>query len=388
MPADRIESRNPISHKGADISPGHLRALRLRAQHLSPRTSAEGLAEVACSLCGVNAQLNPAMMLSLRARIKGLEPADVRKAIDDGRLVRSWAMRGTLHLLDRDDLRWIVSLVGPAMDRKNRRRRLELGLDEPKTEKGLSVIRDILHEPLSRGELADRMIEHGVDIDLGGQAPYHLIVHAALEGLICLGPDHPDGEQTYVLADRWAGKQKPFTQDRALATLICRYLRGFGPASPEDFASWSGLSLALSGKGWELALDQGSLMRVCVEGRKLWSSKAQPMSQDVTVFDGPVVNLLPAFDALILGYSDRELLVPRRYQREVYHGGQTVPVILVDGQAAGVWRYTRQSKTLKITLRPFEPFDQNTKSLIDAEVEDIGRFLKLPVSSVYVPSVE
>jgi hypothetical protein len=387
MCADRIESRYPISHKGADISPGQLRALRLRAQHLGPRASAEGPAEVACSLCGVNAQLNPAMMLSMRARIKGLEPADVRKAIDDRRLVRSWAMRGTLHLLDRNDLRWIVSLVGPAMDRKNGRRRLELGLDEEIAEKGLSMIGEILREPLSRGELADRMIEHGVDIDRDGQTPYHMIVHAALKGLICLGPDRPDGEQTYVLVDRWVGKQKPFIQDQALATLICRYLRGYGPACPEDFASWSGLSLAISRKGWEIAMDQGSLTEVCVEGHTLWSSKAQPISPGVPTFDRTVVNLLPAFDALILGYSDRELLVPGQYQSEVYHGGQTVPVILVDGQAAGVWRYARQGKTLKITLNPFEPFDQNMKSLIDAEVEDVGRFFNLQVSSVYVPSV-
>ena len=387
MCADRIESRYPISHKGADISPGQLRALRLRAQHLSPRASAEGPAEVACSLCGVNAQLNPAMMLSMRARIKGLEPADVREAIDDRRLVRSWAMRGTLHLLDRNDLRWIVSLVGPAMDRKNGRRRLELGLDEEITEKGMSMIGEILREPLSRDELADRMIEHGVDIDRDGQAPYHMIVHAALKGLICIGPDRPDGEQTYVLVDRWVGKQKHFTHDQTLATLICRYLRGYGPACPEDFASWSGLSLAISRKGWEIALDQGSLTEVCVEGHTLWSSKAQSISPGVPSFDRTVVNLLPAFDALILGYSDRELLVSSRYQSEVYHGGQTVPVILVDGQAAGVWRYARQGKTLKITLNPFEPFDQNMKSLIDAEVEDVGRFFNLPVSSVYVPSV-
>ena len=169
--------------------------------------------------------------------------------------------------------------------------------------------------------------------------------------------------------------------------LICRYLRGYGPAGPEDFASWSGLSLAVSRTGWELAQDQGSLTEICVEGRTLWSSMAPSKSPGVRAFDRTVVNLLPAFDALILGYSDRELLVSGRYQREVYHGGQTVPVILVDGRAAGVWRYARQGKTLKISLRPFEPFDQNTKSLIDAEVEDVGRFFNLPVSSVYVPSV-
>lgn len=329
------------------------------------------------------------MMLSLRARVRGLGIADVQGTVDRGSsLLRSWAMRGTLHLLDLDDLGWIVSLIGPTMIEKNRRRRLELGLDEKRTEKGLKAIRKILHEPLTRDELTDRLIDHGVDIDPAGQAPYHLIVHAALKGLICLGPDRPDGEQTYVLVDRWAGKQISLTRDQALARLVCRYLLGYGPAGPKDFSSWSGLPLTDARKGWELALEHGSLMEVGVEGRTLWSLEAQFMSSSALACDHPVVNLLPAFDALILGYSDRELLVPRQYQKEVYHGGQTVPVILVDGQAAGVWRYARQSKMLKITIRPFESFNNKTKSLIDTEVEDIGRFFKMPVSNVYVSSID
>jgi hypothetical protein len=365
---------------GADISPEQLRALRLRAQRLYPRSSGESLAGVVRSLCGVNAQLNTAMMLALRARIKGLSPSDVKGAIDaNNSLTRSWAMRGTLHLLDVNDLGWMVSLIGPTMIDKNRRRCRELGLDEERLEKGLNVLREILIRPMPRGELTEMLIDRGVDIDGEGQAPYHLIVHAALKGLISLGPDRPDGEQTYTLVKN-AERQKTLTRAQALARLICRYLRGYGPAGPKDLAQWSGLPMADVRRAWALVEGTEPLAEVRVDDRALWSLASQLEQLDKLTHDRPVVSLLPAFDTLILGYSDRELLVPGRYRRAVYHGGQTVPVILVNGLAAGVWRYTRNGKKLKVTISPFEPFDHAVEDLVDAEVDDIGRFFGLPVA--------
>jgi hypothetical protein len=93
-----------------------------------------------------------------------------------------------------------------------------------------------------------------------------------------------------------------------------------------------------------------------------------------------IVRLLPAFDAYILGYVNRDYLVRPEHQREVYHGGQTVPVVLVDGLAAGVWRYDRQGKKLKIILSPFDRFDEETQHLIAEEAENIGRFFGTAVS--------
>jgi DNA glycosylase AlkZ-like len=355
--------------------------LRARAQHLLVRAPRSGIVDVVRALCGVNAQLKPAMLLSLRARIKGFEPSDVA----DGVFTRTWAMRGTVHLLASEDLRCVVSLLGPTMITKGKRRRAELGLDDETLAQCLKVIRDILdHDgPLTRGGLMDRLAGRGVNIAGTGQAPYHLIAYAGLRGLICMGPDKPDGDPTYILVDHIVKKQKPESRDETLVGLVCRYLGGYGPASPRDFASWSGLSMADAKDGWTLAMKKGPLKEVVVGDRVLWCLESRLSSMDGLVPADPVVDLLPAFDSLILGYSERDLLVPKKYQKEVYHGGQTVPVVLVNGSAAGVWRYERRGKTLNVRLRPFVAFDGTVKAGIEDEVDDIGRLFGLSASLTY-----
>jgi hypothetical protein len=183
-----------------------------------------------------------------------------------------------------------------------------------------------------------------------------------------VGPD-VDGKQTYCPVSEWAGKQEHRTGDRALEELCLRYLRGYGPADARDFAAWSGLPVAEAKKGLDMAKDNGDLRAVVIEDRLLWSPEAER-----SAYSGPVVNLLPAFDSFVLGYADREYLVPGQYRKEVYHGGQTVPVVLVDGMAAGVWRYERQGKAIAIAVRPFGHFDRETAEGVEREAADIGRF--------------
>jgi hypothetical protein len=322
------------------------------------------------------------MMLSLRARVKGLEVADVKKAIAEKRLVRTWVMRGTVHLIDSPDLGWMTSLLGPAMLAKGRRRRLELGLDEEVLARSLDEIAAILkgREPLTRDELTNALIVRGIALERKSQAPYHLIVYAALKGLVCMGPDRENGDLTYCLVSECMGKQNPRADDEALAELVTRYLGGYGPASPKDFSSWSGLSLSAAKKGWDLVRDRESLREITVENTVLWSQEPQLKSPPVPADTAQIVNLLPAFDAFVLGYEDREYLVPGKHRKAVYHGGQTVPVVLVNGLAAGVWRYERRGKRLEVSVHPFRPFDRITRELVTEEAEDIGRFLGIPLA--------
>jgi hypothetical protein len=346
------------------------------------KASTGDLADVVRSLGGINAQSSTAMMLSLRARINGLEMADVKKAIAEKRLVRTWAMRGTIHLIDSPDLGWMTSLLGPVVLAKGRRRRLELGLDEDVLERSLREIAAVLkgREPLTRDELTNALIDRGIALERKSQAPYHLIVYAALKGLICMGPDRENGDPTYCLVSEWIGKQKPRTDDEALAELTARYLGGYGPASPKDFSSWSGLTLTAAKKGRDLVRDRKSLRTIAVENTVLWSQDPQIKSPDMLEDAAPVINLLPAFDSFVLGYEDREYLVPGKYGKEIYHGGQTVPVVLVNGLAAGVWRYERRGKRIEVRVHPFMPFDRITRELVREEAEDIGRFLGIPLA--------
>jgi hypothetical protein len=178
-----------------------------------------------------------------------------------------------------------------------------------------------------------------------------------------------------VLADLPAVNSQP--EEDALAELAQRYLKGYGPAGEADFARWAGLPAADAKKGWELLRRRGLLADVNVGGRALGIPEAELESIEKQVTSDTTVNLLPAFDTLVLGYADRELIVPAKHYRDVYHGGQTVPVVLVDGEAAGVWRYRVNGRRINLEVRPFGTLDGRAKALVEDEAEDIGRFFGL-----------
>src|SRR5258708_29631900 len=103
----------------------------MRAQNLYSRLPHKVLVDAVRDVVGIQAQLTPAMMLALRARVSGLTISDIETAIADDRgLVRTWAMRATLHLLAADDFSWLVRLLGPIFSAKDKRRRLQLGIDD------------------------------------------------------------------------------------------------------------------------------------------------------------------------------------------------------------------------------------------------------------------
>ena len=203
-----------------------------------------------------------------------------------------------------------------------------------------------------------------------------MIGAAALEGWLCLGPDEPKGETTYVLTEEWLAPADGLPRDSALAELARCYLTGYGPADVRDFAAWAGLTLSVARKGWP---PDGALVTMELEGKPLSMLRGESQPVRSASARKPVVNLLPAFDTYLLGYADRSQVVALEHQAQVYHGGQVVPVVLVDGLAAGVWRTERKGKRIEITARAFNTFEQTVIELIEAEAQDVGRFWGMPV---------
>src|SRR5215467_11948095 len=204
------------------LSGDQVRLLRLRAQRLTPR-SGDGVSDVARlvkELCGIQAQDARAAALALRVRSAGLVAADVELArVQERTIIRTWGQRGTLHLLATEDLGWLLPLFGPVFIAGDRRRREELGLDEDTCARAIHVIRDVLASQgaLTRAELVEQLAAHGIRID--GQARPHLLYRAALEGIICLGPDR-GAEPTCVLLSDWVEPGHTLTPETALAELV------------------------------------------------------------------------------------------------------------------------------------------------------------------------
>ncbi len=361
------------------ISDNQLRFLRLHAQRLTPQQPGEviGVAQVVKEVCGIQAQDASAATLAVRSRSVGLVVTDVEQArVHDRSIIRTWGPRGTLHLLASDDIGWLLPLLGPVFVAGDRRRREELGLSEDICVRSMRIIRNVLAEqgPLTRAELMEHLATNGIRLE--GQARPHLLARAALEGLICLGPDRGT-EPTYVLLNDWIDHDRTghsLSEDEAYAELTRRYLSAYGPATPGDQAVWSGLPLSKTRSAWQRL--ESELLEIETAGSTFWMLKTQAARLDELPTPIPIVRLLPRFDIYLLGYQKRDLAVPSQYAKHINAGGGIVhPAVLVDGRTVGTWKGKREKSHLVVMMEPFEQLAPEIYEGIEAETEDIGRFL-------------
>ncbi|MCW5850913.1 MAG: AlkZ family DNA glycosylase [Anaerolineae bacterium] len=347
-----------------------VRGLRLRAQRLD-QPAAASVAEVVQAVGGVQAQAPLAAALSVRPRCAGVTAAQVEGARVEARsIVRTWLMRGTLHLVASDDLPWLLPLFGPLFSAASRRRRLELGLEDDTVQQGVAALRNALADgPLTRDQITQRMAERG--IELVGQARPHLIAYAAQQGIVCCGPDQ-GSEPTYVLLTDWLGYQPHPAPETMLPELVRRYLAAFGPTRPEDMAGWSGLPMREVRAAWAEVADE--MLEVAVEDEPFWLLKRDADRLDGLDSGPSPVRLLAAFDTLLLGYRDRQWLHPTKSEQRIKGGGILPPALLVKGRVAGVWRVERGRNRVTVEVTPFETLDPDLEPALAAEAADVGRF--------------
>jgi len=357
------------------LSEDQVRRLRLRSQRLTGDRPGD-VHEVVRVMGGIQAQDTAASRLAVRPRGAGLDARAVRDACNrDRALVRTWAMRGTLHMVTAADVGWLIALLGPVFAAANRRRRLQLGLDDDRCARGLRAIGKVLgaHGPLPRGELVSRLAGEGVAVDPRSQAPAHLVAYAAMRGLVCRGPDLDDDEPTYVLLDDWVGERRAaLDPEAALAELTHRYLGAHGPATPADLAAWAGIAAGRARRGFELLA--GELVEVEAAGTPAWTLADAKVPRSGR--GRPCVRLLYRFDEYLLGWRGRDLVLSPRFARRIQAGGGWIhPAVVVDGRVVGTWRLApKTGDRLTVTVEPFEPLDGALPGL-ETEAADLGRFL-------------
>jgi len=372
------------------LSDDQVRFLRLRAQRLiqQPANNITNVARLVKDMCGIQAQDAHAATLAVRVRSAGLVAGNVEQArVQERSIIRTWGQRGTLHLLATEDLGWLLSLLGPIFVTGDQRRRAELGLDEDICTKGIAAIRDILANqgPLTRAELVEQLaVRTGMRLE--GQAAPHLLFRAALEGIVCLGPDRGT-KPTYVLIDDWLegnARVLSLSRDAACTELARRYLAAYGPAEPDDLATWSGLPMREVRAAWKSIANDLTVVEVA--GRSAWMLKEHLAWLDELPSPAPVVRLLPGFDTYLLGYRSRDLVVSPPYAKRINAGGGMIhPTLIIDGRAIGTWKFKRQKNSLDVVLEPFEELAAEIQPELEAEVQDIARFLGAPARLQVIP---
>ena len=279
--------------------------LRVIAQRIAGPQPASPV-EAVRRLAAVQGQDLPGALTSVALRTTGRRRDDVVAALDEGAVVRSWPMRGTLHLLAAEDLPWMVRLLGRQTPGGLAARWAELGLSEGDAERARDVVTAALAggRRLRRAELLTAFDEGGIATT--GQRGYHLLGHLARTGAICLGPT-VDGEQLFVLVEEWIPAPSQFQGPEALAELARRYFLGHGPATVHDLARWAGLGLRNARAGLAAVRDQ--LASLEVDGAEYLMDPATPGLLAAHRAEARGVFLLPGFDEFVLGYRERSAVL-------------------------------------------------------------------------------
>jgi hypothetical protein len=371
-----LSVRQPVPQLLAVAAPAareadRLRQLRLRSQLLQAKGAGQP-SDVARRLCGIQAQIPSAAALGIRARTSGVVAADVAAALERRSLLRTWTLRGTLHVVAGEDVRWLLSLVGPVQVTAAKARFRQLGLDEETSARGIELIRRLIFErgPLLRSKLIPSLAET-LKLPAVSRAPFHLVWRAALEGTVCLGPGGHDDDPTIVLLDDWLPPERPPSRDAALGELARRFLAGYGPAQPRDLATWAGLPVAVAHEGWHLL--EGRLVELQSAGAPLWMLRPVEISTDVTHQGN--IRFLPHFDAYLLGYRNRDFALDPAFASRIQTGGGFLhPVVIADGRVIARWNLSRRGRPI-LRLEPFEGLDDLAPE-IDREIGDIERFFE------------
>jgi len=360
----------PAADAGAVLTTEHLRSIRLAALGLrgssvpgSQSETVDALAQVGRRFLAMQGQDFAAARWALGQRVPGATHSDVRAVLDSGLLVRSWPMRGTLHVVPGEDIGWVQDLTAERVTGASaQRRRNQLGLDLSVIEQAREIAVEVLegHRALSRDELVavwqDRLPE------LRAEWKYHLVWFLAQTGTLCLGPMLDDREQALVLVDEWVPEPRRLDREEALVELARRYVQSHGAVTLKDFVWWTGLpqrdlKLGLAGLGDAVTTVRGEDgADYHVDAEALETVPDVPAEGEG---GAPHVLLLPAFDEYLLGYGDRSATLDPAHAPQVCPGGNGVfrPTVVVDGVTLGTWK--REPARAKdpgprLTVLPFD----------------------------------
>lgn len=332
-------------------------------------------AEVVAWLGAMQAQDYAAALWAIGLRTQGATLESVEQAIADRRIVRTWPMRGTLHFVAAEDVRWMSALMTPRVIAANKARLLrEFELDDTVLSRSRKVLVKALRggQRLTRSEVYAALDSAGIVTER--QRGIHITGRLAQEGLLCLGP-RAEKQPTFVLLDEWISTHRAMEREQALAELARRYFHSHGPATLQDFAWWSGLTVKDVQLGIELAADD--LAQEVIGGRLYLHSGEEHESEDAIAGDP---HLLPSFDEYLVAYKDRSEAVEARFSPQVIGiNGLFNAGIVIGGRIVGTWKRSIDKVGLTVELRPFRALLKSELKALGKVAHRYGEFMGLPV---------
>jgi hypothetical protein len=333
-----------------------------------------GIVDTARRLGGVHAQVMSCAELALVARVDGVTVADVREALWERRqLVKTWAMRGTLHLLPADELPlWAGALRTRSYLWRTAAWTRYFGVTIEEVEALVAAIgasldgRGLTRQQLGAevGKVAGPRAEELMASGWGT-----LLKPVAMEGGLVFGPNR-GRNVAFVNPHDWVGPFEPMPTEAAMSEVVRRWLRVYGPGSHEDLGRWWGVAPGRVRKMLEGLGDE--LVEVSVEGRPGFA-----LAEDAKALRAAPARrrtrLLPGFDPYVVGFFPREGLVEPEFLARVSRtAGWISPVVVVGGEIVGVWKHALRKGTMEITVDPFEKLPAARVRELSADAERLA----------------
>lgn len=312
---------------------------RLRSHRLS--APAPTVAEAARHMLATQGQEFWGGRWALAARTRGsVTVRDVDATFDRGEIVRSWTMRGTIHVIPSEDLVWVLSVTGERQRRQAAAVHRREGIDAAEVARAETAARAALRggDRLTRKELF--AVLEAVGVSTARQRGYHLLTNLSVSAVVCQGPvvpreGGPTREQYVVLAEDWI--RDAASPPDPPAELFFRYIASHGPAGARDFAWWAGLPLGLSRAAAEGASDRLAVVA------------DEPEPQYVVAGSAPrrtaaahEVVALPPFEEYYLSYVDRTVPCAPEFLSAVGPSANGIvhPILVARGEIVGVWTHS------------------------------------------------
>jgi len=329
--------------------------------------------EAVAWLGAVQAQEYPGAKWGLAQRTHDLRQADFDRAFAEGRILRTHMLRPTWHFVTPADIRWLLKLTAPRVHALNETKYRKLNLDSAVFSRCHGVFSQALSggRQLTRAELASELRREGINPDGSDHLRLaYMMMQAELDGLICSGA--MCGKQhTYALLDERAPLDRGNSREEALAELVLRFFTSRGPATPHDFARWSGLPVSDAREGLEMV--KARLFMENMNGKDYWF----PADGNVPKLGAPLAHLLPAYDEYTNAYNDSSAFLDQRHLEAVIAAAGIV--IVIDGRIVGSWKRTLKKRAVSLALDFFIPLGDAERLAVDAAVQRYGEFLGLNV---------
>ena len=313
------------------IDRAHALAFRQRATHLNTRLPRGRLIDAA--FAGLQDSSPRSAVLALHARVQDVSPS----AWEDRQFVQVWGPRGAVYLVSQQDVAVFT-----------------LGL-LPRDSAGQSAVKAAT-ERAKKAFQEEKRRTQTLPSRYGPDPPG--LRTASASGTIRI---RWDGSRT----EWWIVDPPGDNPESARLELARRFLRSLAPATPEEFAWWSGISLSDARQTFHKL--EKELVEVNLEGQKSWILRRDQVELKRTE-PLTMTRLLPPGDPY-LATGDRKLVLPEaRFRSELWPRSDVWPgALLVHGELACTWR--RQAG--RVTIRAWRQMKSEIREVVENEVDEM-----------------